>query len=231
MEDFRYFGLYARFNTFSKKEASSLLTLNTMVGDRLIISFDLKEKETRALISNQFDQKIGYLDPSLSRKLAILSARNWAITPLLSFIAFKESSSAGYYWGEIGLLCYDTAFSEPFHSFEKNVASHLIKGIRPNLSLGTQAVQSILDSQGSWMSHSFIPLPKKEPGMIVIKSSRSLREKLIDQARKKKIGCYVIAWLFIFFLALLLFFILHLMGFLPFKALITILTFHVSRET
>ena len=45
--------------------------------------------------------------------------------------------------------------------------------------------------------------PQKAKGTAIMKSKRSLNERMIEQGRKGNIGCYIVSWAFFFALVAL----------------------------
>ena len=212
MQSERYFGTYARFETKSKKDASALLGADNLVGDVFDIVFIEEDGINIAWMKNRFGCLAGYFDAALSRRLSIFKARGWDPKALLSFVAFTDSPDPGHYWGQAAIICYDPAFSEPFSTFVQGLSARLSDGIRPDVDLGTQAVDSVLQSNGTWQPKKTIPLPSREKGTVIMKSRRKMNEKLIEQGRKGNKGCYVVSWAFIFALVALAAFALKSCG-------------------
>ncbi len=214
MSQEQFFGTYYTFNTASKKDASLLLGADNLVGDIYNIVFKKEDNTTIAWLLNRFGQEIAFFDQDISRKLALLQARNWNIKAVLSFIAFTESPEPGCYWGECAVLAWPKTLDGPMTTFLEKVSKRIGEGVRPNLELGKQGVQQIIETQGSWQPTSTIPLPKKKPGTVIMKSHLKLSEKMIEQGRKGNKGCYVVSWVFLLtIVALIVIFGKSCMGF------------------
>lgn len=193
-----YAGSYERFDTVSKKEASSLLGADNLVGDRFSIEFKLENGINIAWMKNKFNAFVGYFNPDVSRQLMIYQARGWKITALLSFVAYCDSPSPGEYWGEAALICYNPAYdSEAFEAFISTIGTMMEDSIRPDISLGRNGIEHVLNSGGTWRPTARIPLPKMANGMAILKKRRKISEKFIEQGRAGNRGCYTISWLFI----------------------------------
>ena len=197
MQAERYFGTYARFETKSKKDAAALLGADNLVGDVFELEFIVQDKKNVAWLKNRFGGLIGYLDEETSRTLSILVARGWNLKAILSFIAFTDAPDPGHYWGQVALVCYENELEQPMSSFIQGISARLADGVRPDVSFGDQAVQQIVESEGSWQPKDTVPLPEKKPGTVIMKSRRKMSEKLIEQGRKGNKGCYAVSWIFL----------------------------------
>ena len=212
MPSYLYYGTYARFNTVSKKDAAALLGADNLVGDTFEIEFVTENGARTAWMKNRFGKLIGYFDPTVSRSLDLAHAQGLVLKALLSFIAYSEEPDPGMYWGEAALVCYHPENSKAFDRFVESVSARLMEGIRPDVDLGEQGYQQVVDSNGSWMPRKTIPLPEKKTGMAVLKSRRKLSEKLIEEGRKGNKGCYAVSWLFLIACAAGILFGLHTCG-------------------
>lgn len=194
MQAERFFGTYAHFETASKREAAALLGADNLVGDAFEIVFETENGTTVAWLRNRFGGMIGYLDADTSRTLQVLSARGWSLHAVLSFVAFSDTPKPGHYWGQVALLCYDTKYEHAFDSFLEHISKRLAAGVRPDISLGEQGIGKVIDSDGAWMPKDTVKLPPKEEGTAIVKDSRKLSEKLIEQSRQGNKGCYAASW-------------------------------------
>lgn len=201
-----YFGCYAQFDTASKKDAAALLGADNLVGDRFSIEFKTEEGAIAAWIVNRFGAEIGFLDPSTSRRLSILHARNFSIYALLSFVAYTSTPEPGHYWGQVAIIAYNNQLADVADAYLDAVGAKLQDGVRPDIALGGQGARQILDSRGAWAPKQSIPLPKTEGDTVILKSQRKLSEKIIEQGRKGNIGCYIVSWAFLLALVALLVF-------------------------
>lgn len=192
-----YFGTYARYDTPSKKEGSLLVGADNLVGDRFDIEFVTTDGATVAWMRNQFGGRAGFFDENLSHRLAVMKARGWKMQALLSFVAYTDSPEPAHYWGEAAVVAFDPCWEEPFTRFLDKVGKRLGEGVRPEINLGAQAVQSIIETDGTWQPSKTIPLPKRAPGTVIMKSRRKLSERMIEVGRSRNIGCYVASWAFI----------------------------------
>ena len=197
MSSIPYFGTYARFNTVSKKDAAVLLGADNLVGDIYDIEFIVEDGVRTAWMKNRFGAMLGFFDPGTSRELSLCEAKGYKLQALLSFVAYSEKPDPGEYWGEAALICYDPKDAEAFECFTGNTAARLMEGIRPEVDLGEQAYEKVIESKGAWKPTKTVPLPSKQAGSAMLKTRRSVSEKMIEQGRKGNKGCYLISWLFL----------------------------------
>lgn len=202
----RYFGTYARFDTKSKKDAGQLLGADNLVGDVFDIVFETEDGVSVAWMKNRFGSLIGRFDASVSRQLTILKARGFKLSAVLSFVAFTDTPDPGHYWGEAALICYDSTLEQVFAPFTSTIAARISEGVRPDIDLGDQGVNQVIESEGSWSPKDVIPLPPKQPGTVIMKDHRKLSEKLIEQGRKGNKGCYAFSWVFLLLVVALVLF-------------------------
>lgn len=198
-----YFGTYARFSTLDKNVGALLAGPDNAIGDIGEIEFDLDEsKRETAWLKNRFGKRVGKLDEALSYRLAILKAKGWSVLYVLSFVAFSEKpdSSENSYWGEVAVISFAPRLAKEFHGFLDSFARKTAEGERPNPALTDTEVNQILKDPSSWVPSQKIPLPPMDASTILVKNTRSMHDKLLDQGRSKNPGCYLISWLFIFLL-------------------------------
>lgn len=184
MADIPYFGTYARFDTASKKDAAVLLGADNLVGDVFDIEFVTEDGVRTAWMKNRFGAMVGFFEPGTSRDLSLYEARGFKLQALLSFIAYSESPDPGEYWGEAALICYDPKDAEAFECFTGNTAARMMDGIRPEVDLGEQGYAKVIESNGTWKPTKTVPLPSKQAGVAILKTRRSVSEKMIEQGRK-----------------------------------------------
>lgn len=207
-----YEGRYVRFATVSKKDAAILLGADTIVGDSFTVSLRVEKGSSVAWLTNRFGTDTGYLDSEATRMVQLAEARGWTTRALLSFVAYSDSPDPGEYWGEMALFCYDPAYEAEFSAFARALSDRLSESVRPDISLSQQGIGKVLETKGEWLPSSTVPLPEKQTGTVIMKSRRSLSEKLIEQGRKGNIGCYVFGWAFILALVALAIFGLKQVG-------------------
>lgn len=198
-----YFGTYARFSTLDKNVGALLAGPDNAIGDIGEIEFDLDEnKREIAWLKNRFGKRIGKLDEALSYQLAILKAKGWDVLYVLSFVAFSEKpdSSDNSYWGEVAVVSFAPRVAEEFRDFLDSFVKKTAEGERPNPVLTDTEVNQILKNPSSWVPSQKIPLPPMDASTILVKNTRSMHDKLLDQGRSKNPGCYLISWLFILLL-------------------------------
>lgn len=210
--DTTYVGLYARFDTLAKKDGAALLGSDNLIGDVFDIIFETEDGITRAWLQNRFDKRVGFLDPETTHKLRVLQARKWNMKAILAFVAFTDRPEPGCFWGEMAILAYEPDFSDVFERFTQGVAHHLMEGNRPEINLGEQGINLVLESKGAWTPSKMVSKSPKQLGTVIMKSHRTLSEKMIEQGRKRNKGCYIISWLFILALLIAAFFLLKTCG-------------------
>lgn len=203
-----YFGRYADFQTASKKEAGQLLGADNMIGDVLSIHCGMEQGEHRAWLENRFGQRIGFFDAAFSRELSLVAARGLQMRAVLSFIAFTDHPDDGYYWGQVALVCYPEAQEKAFEAFIAQVSKRMGDNVRTAVDLGPEAVDRIIESEGSWIPSQTIPMPAKEKGTAIIKNRRSMTDKLIETGRSGNKGCFIASWIFLLALVAVLLFAL-----------------------
>ena len=189
----RYFGSYQKLDPSSKKEGALLVGADNIIGDSYEIVFD----DDLAWAKNRFGARIGHFSIDFSRQLRVLNARGWKFTALLSLVAFSQEPEPGAYWAEMAVLCFDPLYEIPFETFSRTVSSMLAKGIRPEISLGNQAITKVIDSNGSWKPDMRADKPKTQAGTVVMKSERKMSEALIEKGRAGNVGCYIVSIAFI----------------------------------
>lgn len=212
MDDLRYFGTYATFNTVSKKDAAQLTGPDNLVGDAFALSIENTDGVLTAWLINKFGARIGFLDEATSRQINRCRARSWTLRAYLSFVAFTDNPDPGYYWGQVAIICNDPRFDAAVNAFAERVAALLVDGVRPNVDLGMQGIDAILENDGAWMTESRVPYPEKKHGTVILKSRRKLSEKMIEQGRRGNKGCYVIGWAFTILVVAAVLYGLHAIG-------------------
>ena len=212
MDDLRYFGTYARFETESKKDAAVLIGADSLVGDLFDIEFDTREGRIVAWIVNKFGARVCYIDGDVVRDLNIARARSWNLRAILSFVAFTDTPDPGFYWGQVAIICNDPRYDEAVDAFVGRVQKLLADGVRPDVDLGAQGIDRMLANDGSWMTESRVPFPEKTHGTVILKSRLKTSEKLIEQGRKGNKGCYMVSWAFLILVAAAAVYGLHAIG-------------------
>lgn len=208
----QYFGTYQTFETVSKKDAAVLLGADNLVGDRYTIEIELDGDAHKAWLISRFDQRIGFFDGKFSRRLSILKANGLELTSILSFVAYTDMPEPGHYWGEMAVIAYNPAHKEAFERFITTVCTRMFDNVRTRVNFDAEGVERIISSGGSWVPEQTVPMPSKKKGTVIMKSKRSVSEKLIEQGRKGNKGCYVVSWAFIIALVAALLFGLKACG-------------------
>jgi hypothetical protein len=190
-------GFYSRFETKSKKDAGVLMGADTLVGDEFTIRFDSNSSLAKALIFNKFDKEVGYFEEATSRQLRLIQARGWKLHVVLSYLVYSDHPEPGCYWGQMAIMSYPAECEELFAPFVEKAKEKIADGTRVDVNIGSNGVKSIVESNGSWFTIAVLPKPEFDKGTVMMKSSRSLSEKLIEQGRARNIGCYIVSWAFI----------------------------------
>ncbi|WP_165062743.1 hypothetical protein [Adlercreutzia sp. ZJ154] len=201
-----YFGKYADFQTISKKDAGQLLGADNMIGDVLDIVCELDGGKHCAWLVNRFSKRIGMLDPSVSREISLAAAREMETRAVLSFVAFTDHPDEGHYWGQVAIICYAKSCEDAFGQFIKHVSKMMADGTRIAVNLGNDAIARIIESNGEWLPTQTISMPEKTKGTAIVKSRRSITDKLIETGRTGNKGCFVVSWVFLLALVTVLIF-------------------------
>lgn len=164
-----------------------------MVGDSFDISFKQESSGTEAVLSNKFGVEVGRLDAAAARRVQLACARGWSVRALLSFVAYSDEPAPGCYWGSMAIVSYAPELAAPFETFCSALAAKLADGVRPQIDLGEQGVQRVLETNGSWLPSKTEPLPEKTQGFAIIKARRLFSERMIEQGRKGNPGCYAVS--------------------------------------
>ncbi len=208
-----YFGTYARFSTTDKKSGAVLAGPDSAVGDIGTITWRLdEEKRQQAWLQNPYGAEIGFLDARISHTLALYKAKGWTIRYVLSFTAYSDSPKTGGYWGQAAIIAYAPRYAEQFDQFVKAFAERAGEGLRPDPDLNPQAVEAIANDPASWKPGAKVKIPQGDGHNAVLKNHRTLHDKLLDQARRKNIGCYIVGWAFIFAIVAAFVWLLHSLG-------------------
>ena len=210
--DYSYEGFYARFDPTSQKDGALLMGADNIVGDDYETVFKTEGERIVAWAKNRFGAEVGFFDIDTSRKLQLANARGQSIRGLLAFVAYSDTPEPGNYWGQMALFCFNPAYATEMNAFVDRCAAKLASGTRPNIDLGSQAVEKIF-SEPDWLPSETVPLPKKESGSAVLKDHQTMSEKAINQGRAGNKGCYAVSWAFIIIVVLaVLYFVANLAG-------------------
>lgn len=207
-----YFATYARFETVDKQSAAAFLGADNIIGDAYSIEHEITPESDRAWIVNPFGKKMGFLDAKTAEKVDLCKAKGWTTVALLALVAFSEKPKPGLYWGQVVIISYDSSHKKAFDAFVKTIGKQLAKGVRPDVNLGQESLQKVIDSKGSWVPTGRIAMPTKEKGTAWVKTQQSGTESLVQQARKGNIGCTIISWVVLLALIALIVFAIHSCG-------------------
>lgn len=193
----RYIGTYQTFQTVSRKEAANLIGADNLIGDRYSIECTIEDGVQKAWLVNRFDQRVGYFEPKYSRELSILKAQGMTLVAVLSFVAFTDHPEPGYYWGDVAVFAFDPAYQTTMETFITSVSKEIGKGRRPRVQLETRGIENIIESNGTWLPSETVPYPAKEKGTALVKTHRSITDRLVEESRKGNKGCYLLSWAFL----------------------------------
>lgn len=218
----RYFGTYQIFQTTTKDQEALLMSADNLIGDLYDIQIELTDGIHRAWLVNRFDQRVGCFNSDFSRKLSLLSANGLTLKALLSLVLYTEdrseddkiakasgnqtSSSVKHqnvsretsgYWGEMAVICFQQTESGAFETFLQGISGKLQEGIRPRIDFDSIGFDRIIQSNGTWLPEQNASKLSTQKGTVIMKSHRTLSDKLIEQGRQGNKGCYAISWAFI----------------------------------
>lgn len=208
-----YFGTYATFQTKDKNSGAALAGPDNAVGDKGTIEWKLDEhKRRQAWLVNPYGQTIGYLDQDMSHTLAVLQAKDWEITYVLSFTAYSETFGENAYWGQVAIIAYSPRYAESFQSFVASFAQEAAQGLRPDPSLSARSAEEIAKDPSCWKPSNKVKMPDSEASCVILKDHRSMHDKVLDLGRSRNIGCYIVSWAFILGIIACILWLLHRMG-------------------
>lgn len=197
MPELSYYGTYANFQTESKRDGAILMNADCIVGDRYEIEIANENGKRVAWLKNRFSARVGYFDDEVCYELSLCKAKGWKLVGILSFVAFSEDPEPGRYWGQAAIVSYAETESELFDSFVERVRKLISMGTRPQLDLGQQALNELQKDPENWTPSGREPMPARDRGTVILKSREKFSEKLIEQGRKKNVGCYIVSWAFL----------------------------------
>lgn len=206
MPELSYYGTYANFQTASKRDGAILMNADCIVGDRYEIEIANEDGKRTVWLKNRFGARVGFFDEQTGHDLSLCAAKGWKTVGILSFVAFSEDPEPGRYWGQAAVVSYPEPEDETFGPFVERVRKLLSEGTRPQLDLGQQALRELAQSPGSWMPTGREPMPERKRGTVILKSRQKLSEKMIEQGRRKNVGCYIVSWAFLLALVTLVLF-------------------------
>jgi hypothetical protein len=208
-----YSGSYAKFYALDPRGAD-FIGADNLVGDKYDIDIRDDGEGYRAYLVNRFGHDVGYLEASEIRSIQLAQAKGWVSHAFLSFAAFTEGRSENHpssYWGEVAILLYDSKISSEMERFEGTLSRKMADGARPRIDFGQQSLDKLLNDP-SWFPTSSVAKPKMGKGSTIVKDHRTPNERMVEQARKGNIGCYIAGWGFIIAIIALIVFGLHSCG-------------------
>lgn len=203
-----YYGTYTTFICTDNKRAGILLGADCIIGDELSLLPQWGDKGYCIQVQTRFDQIIGYLDnPLVQEQIQLAYARNWTVTARVASIFYEEDPKPGHYGGEVVIFAYPLSEHETFSKFSNYVGKKLSEGIRPTVDLSPAGIDQLKQHNGIWIP-STRQAKLRKPGAVFLKTEITLHERLVEQARKKSIGCMIIGWGFIFVITCIILWIL-----------------------
>ena len=85
-------------------------------------------------------------------------------------------------------------------------------GLLPNPKLSNDSIVSVLANPDEWKPSSKIKITRGSGHTAILKDHRSVHDSLLDAARSKKVGCYIVSWAFILAVVTLVVWALHKFG-------------------
>ncbi|WP_350455292.1 hypothetical protein [Slackia heliotrinireducens] len=208
-----YFGTYLKFFTDGKKYGAALSGPDNAIGDIGTIEWDQDANgRQQAWLVNPYSIRVGHFSPADSYNLAVYQAKGWTMRYVLSFVALTVGKSKNDYWGEIALIAYNPRYEDEIGAFLKTFSKRMGEGFRPNPDLDSDSLERAIADPTSWTTTQKIALPKFDSDTMMVKDHRTLHDKLLDKARSRNLGCYIISWAFIALLVLAAIYGLHLLG-------------------
>lgn len=193
-----YYATYARFSTKDKTSGSFLTNADNVIGDTYTVDFrksdDEKHPDDVAWIVNRFGKDVGFFNADVSRQLQVCHAQHWNIYLMLASVWFTESPKPGTFWGEMVIMAYAPEISDVMDTFRKGIAKMLADGVRPNVLLGSESMQNVIDANGHWEPSDRVEPLKKAKGNALLKDHAALEDKIIEQGRVHRIGCSILGW-------------------------------------
>ena len=208
------FGTYAKALPFDKYCAAKLISADNVVGDIYTVDVKTEGLHHQAFVTNRFGHSPAYFDGDISRQISVSKAQGNRIFAILTLVGFTESDNVSNYWAEFAIIALPSTNKQIYDKFLLRISDSIKEGKRLRVDLTDQDFNKIIDSKGSYIPTSTIPLPEKQGGTVFLKTSMSFRERMIEQARKKNIGCFIGGWAFLLICITALFFGLKaLLGF------------------
>ena len=199
-----YFGAYETFDTASKDMGGALMGGDNAVGDVYTIELELGESGHVAWLVNQFGKRAGFFAPGFSRKLGVLAAEGLELRAVLSYVAFSSEPEPGHYWGEAAVMAYSPAYADAFGNFIAHVSERMGDGVRTKVDFESEGVERIIESDGAWIPKQTVPMPNKSKGSVILKSRKSMTDKMVEAGRARNKGCYIGSVVFLVVVAALI---------------------------
>lgn len=189
-----YFGTYCRFTTKTKKDGSTLIGADNLVGDLFEIEFIREGNDDVAWMRNRLGALVGFFDQDITHELAICKAKDMDTRAILASVWFTEQPEPGTYWGEAVLVCSPKSQAESFDEFARGLGKMIADGVRPNVVLSAGNVEKVVETKGAWMPTERTPKLDKQGGSAILKDHRTFSENMIEKARERNLGCMIGGW-------------------------------------
>lgn len=202
-----YRGTYGRFEAQDKSQVARLLGSDCLIGDELVYGVEHNGAHTTVFVDNRFGGRVGKLDNATSEAVQLALAKGWQVRLLLASVYAQQREKANLYWGEVYVLTYAPGVADAFDAFCMRVGEMLGEGVRAEVNLAQASVDKVLESGGQWTPTGRHNAPAAQ-GSVLVKSHRTINEKLVELARKRNPGCMVVGWAFIVVLVVLVLWVL-----------------------
>lgn len=212
MEDF--IAIYVKGVAKNKEQAAKLLNSDNIIGDLYEVKTELVEAYHKAFPINKFGESPVLFDKETSRSIDLMKAKGLNIVAFLSTVGFTETNAKekqaklSNYWGEFLIIGYNNLYKRELEEFFKKISENLANGKRPDLNINKEEFRKIIRSKGEYFPKKIISVPKKIKGTVYLRTRKTIRDKVIEQGRKKNIGCYIISWVFLLSLVTVLIYII-----------------------
>ncbi len=193
----KLFGKYCIAKPFDDNCAAKLIGPDNIVGDIYKVTTNLDNDSYISFVTNRFNQSPAFFDEETSREIAVCEARGLKMYAILSLVGFSENSKQSKYWGEFALIGFPKSMSNIFDKFIINISKEIREGKRISVDFSDSDYDRIIKTDGCYTPNHRVPLPEKENGTIFLKTSMSFKERLIEHARNRNIGCFIGGWLFL----------------------------------
>lgn len=192
-----YFAQYCTFKSMDKTSGGYLLSADSLVGDIFDIVFETVDSKQQAQLRNRFGYVVGYFDSQTTHRLLRYQADKWELHAILSRVLFCSNQEDSYYWGEVAIICFSPRYHNEFTVFMNGLAKQIRGGRRPVVDLKPAMVNDVITKSGRWVPSDRETKFQVKPGNIIVKDHLKIDERLVEMARRKNVGCFIVGWAFI----------------------------------